>query len=375
VSPLRVLHVVLDLDAGGLERLVVDIVRGSDTRRFESQVLCLRAPGRQAASLDGMGRVHVAPHLSRWSWLHPAPLIRQIREIAPDVVHTHSGVWYKASLAARRAGVPRVIHTDHGRPWPDPWSAWVVDHLASHRTDVLVAVSEPLARFLRARLHVRPGRLRVILNGVDTARFRPRPDPGTLRQELGLAPDVPILGSIGRLDYIKGYDVMLHALAQLSAERQRHPLPVLVLAGDGPETSRLQMLVRQLGLERRAFLVGWRQDVEALHAAFTLFTLASRSEGTSVGLLEAMGAGLCPVVTDVGGNAAVLGPSLRHRLVAAENPAALAAAWRDALGDPTRRSADAVAARQRVKHAYDLRTMVRAYERLYVGEDAGASLT
>jgi len=366
---------VLDLDAGGLERLVVDIVRGSDTRRFESQVLCLRAPGRQAASLDGMGRVHVAPHLSRWSWLHPAPLIRQIRELAPDVVHTHSGVWYKASLAARRAGVPRVIHTDHGRPWPDPWSAWVVDHLASHRTDVLVAVSEPLARFLRARLHVRPGRLRVILNGVDTARFRPRPDPGTLRQELGLAPDVPILGSIGRLDYIKGYDVMLHALAQLSAERQRDPLPVLVLAGDGPETSRLQMLVRQLGLERRAFLVGWRQDVEALHAAFTLFTLASRSEGTSVGLLEAMGAGLCPVVTDVGGNAAVLGPSLRHRLVAAENPAALAAAWRDALGDPTRRSADAVAARRRVEHAYDLRTMVRAYERLYVGEDAGAALT
>ena len=373
-GPLRVLHVVLDLDAGGLERLVVDIVRGSDTTRFESHVLCLREPGRQAASLDGMGRLHVAPPLSRWSWLHPAPLIRQIREIAPDVVHTHSGVWYKASLAARRAGVLRVIHTDHGRPWPDPWSSRLVDRLASHRTDVLVAVSEPLARFLRARLHVRPGRLRVILNGVDTARFRPRADPGTLRQELGLAPDVPILGSIGRLDYIKGYDVMLHALAQLAAEWRGHPLPVLVLAGDGPETGRLQMLVRQLGLDRRAFLVGWRQDVEALHAAFTLFTLASRSEGTSVGLLEAMSAGLCPVVTDVGGNAAVLGPSLRHRLVAAENPAALVAAWRDALGDPTRRVADAGAARHRVEQAYGLRAMVGAYERLYRGEDAGATL-
>ncbi len=373
-GPLRVLHVVLDLDAGGLERLVVDIVRGSDTTRFESHVLCLREPGRQAASLDGMGRLHVAPPLSRWSWLHPAPLIRQIREIAPDVVHTHSGVWYKASLAARRAGVPRVIHTDHGRPWPDPWSSRMVDRLASHRTDVLVAVSESLARFLRARLHVRPGRLRVILNGVDTARFRPRADPGTLRQELGLAPDVPILGSIGRLDYIKGYDVMLHALGQLAAEWPGHPLPVLVLAGDGPETGRLQLLARRLGLERRAFLVGWRQDVEALHAGFTLFTLASRSEGTSVGLLEAMSAGLCPVVTDVGGNAAVLGPSLRHRLVAAENPAALVAAWRDALGDPTRRVADAGAARHRVEQAYGLRAMVGAYERLYLGEDAGATL-
>src|SRR5207253_4097601 len=126
------------------------------------------------------------------------------------------------------------------------------------------------------------------------------------------------------------------------------------------------MLVRQLGLGRRAFLVGWRQDVEALHAAFTLFTLASRSEGTSVGLLEAMGAGLCPVVTDVGGNAAVLGPSLRHRLVAAENPAALTAAWRDALADPARRAIDGSAARQRVEQFYGLPTMIQEIGRAHV---------
>ena len=212
-------------------------------------------------------------------------------------------------------------------------------------------------------------RVQVVLNAVDTARFRPRPDPGTLRRELGVATDVPILGSIGRLDYIKGYDVMLHALAQLLAEWRSGPAPVLVLAGDRPDGDRLRALVGQLGLAGRAHLVGWRTDVEALHAAFALFTLASRSEGTSVGLLEAMSAGLCPVVTAVGGNAAVLGPSLRHRLVVAENPAALTAAWRDALADPARRTADAAAARQRVEQCYGLPTMIQAYERLYAGED------
>ena len=367
--PFRVLHVVLDLDAGGLERLVVDIVRGIDPARFESHVLVIRFPGRNAADLDGAARLHVAAPMSRWSLLHPGALIRRIREIAPHVVHSHSGVWYKASLAARRAGVPRLIHTDHGRPWPDPWSARLLDRLASYRTDVVVAVSEPLARFLVSRVRVPARRVQVVLNAVDTARFQPRPDPGTLRRELGVATDVPILGSIGRLDYIKGYDVMLHALAQLLAEWRSGPAPVLVLAGDGPDGDRLRALVGQLGLAGRAYLTGWRTDVEALHAAFALFTLASRSEGTSVGLLEAMSAGLCPVVTAVGGNAAVLGPSLRHRLVVAENPAALTAAWRDALADPARRTADAAAARQRVEQCYGLPTMIQAYERLYAGED------
>ncbi len=95
--------------------------------------------------------------------------------------------------------------------------------------------------------------------------------------------------------------------------------------------------------------------------------MSSRSEGTSVSLLEAMGAGICPVVTDVGGNAAVLGPSLRHWLVAPEDPAALAAAWRDALDDRTRREADAAAARSRVRAEFALDAMVRRYEAVYEG--------
>jgi glycosyltransferase involved in cell wall biosynthesis len=93
--------------------------------------------------------------------------------------------------------------------------------------------------------------------------------------------------------------------------------------------------------------------------------MSSRSEGTSISLLEAMSAGLCPVVTDVGGNAHVLGPALRHRLVPSESPAALAGGWRSALLDPARRVEDAATARRRVEREFGLRAMVRAYENLY----------
>src|SRR3989454_7362719 len=78
------------------------------------------------------------------STLFPYTTLFRSRAVAPDVVHTHSGVWYKGSLAARHAGVPRLIHTDHGRHHPDPLSARVLDGLAARRTDVIVAVSEAL---------------------------------------------------------------------------------------------------------------------------------------------------------------------------------------------------------------------------------------
>ena len=361
----RVLHVIQNLNYGGMERLVVDIVRGANRARFDCHVLALQYLGRYAGDLGDSATLHLSPPLPRWSMLWPAPLTRQMERIAPDVVHTHSGVWYKASLAARRAGVPRLIHTEHGRGRPDPWRARLLDRLAARRTDTVVAVSDELAEQLAATIVSRRRRIRVVHNGVDTERFRPRPDSGALREELGLSSAVPIIGSVGRLEPIKGYDVMIEAFARLHALRDEEPRPVLVLGGEGSERPRLQALAATLGVDRFVRFLGWRDDIHDLHSAFTIFTLSSRSEGTSVSLLEAMSAGLCPVVTDVGGNAMVLGDALRHRLVPAERPDALATAWLDALAAPSRRTADAAAARARVDDAFRLDAMVRRYEELY----------
>lgn len=364
----RVLHVVLDLEAGGLERLVADMVRRTDRRLFEPHVLALRFLGRHARGLEEFARLHEGRSRGGWSMLWPRHLSEQIRGIAPQVVHTHSGVWYKASLAARRAAVPRLVHTDHGRLLPDPWQARFLDGLAARRTDVVVAVSDVLGQLL-ARTVVRDAsRIVVVPNGVDTELFWPRPDSGRVRAELGISGDAPVIGSIGRLDPIKAYDVMVEAFARLLAGWGEGPRPVLVLAGNGPEQARLSELVRARSLQGAARLLGWRDDVHDLHQAFTLFTMSSRSEGTSLSLLEAMSAGLCPVVTQVGGTPVVLGDRLRHRMVPAGDPDALAAAWRAALADTERRGADALLARQRVEEAFGLDAMMRRYQAIYLGE-------
>jgi len=363
---IRVLHVIKNLNYGGMERILADIVRRTDPSRFDKHILALSYLGRFSTGLDDAATLHVAKHMSRWSLLWPRTLARQIRRIAPDVVHTHSGVWYKTSLAARLAGVRRLIHTEHGRPHPDHWYRKFVERLAAKHTDVIVAVSEPLAQYHRAHW-IAPERHKIcmILNGVDTDLYRPRPDPGTVRRELGIDAGTPVLGSVGRLETIKGYDVIVEAFRRLHAKWENGPRPILVVGGEGAERSHLEALVTAYGLRDEIRFLGWRDDVHDLYATLVLFTLASRSEGTSVSLLEAMSAGLCPVVTDVGGNADILGEELKHRLVPPEDPVALTNAWENALKDLARRERDARVARSRVTARFGLDSMVKSYEQLY----------
>ena len=358
------------LDYGGLERLVGALVQRLPPDRFESHILTLSDFGRFAEGLAAHAQLHQDRSLPHFSMIWPRHLTATIRAVGPDVVHTHSGVWYKASLAARRARVPRLVHTDHGRPHPDSLQGRLLDGLAARRTDVVVAVSNALRRQMAETLVPGPSNIRVVVNGIDTRRFQPRSVNGSQRAGLGLPAGAPVIGSIGRLDPIKAYDVMLQAFAQLRAgwSDARGAPPSLVLVGDGPERPRLAALIEQLGLRDAAWLAGWRKDVEDVYPAFDIFTLSSWSEGTSLGLLEAMSSGVCPVVTDVGGSGATLGEALRHRLVPPGDPAALAAAWRDALVDTSRRDRDAAAGRRRVEQSFGIEAMVEEYERIYSGQ-------
>ncbi len=366
---IRVLHVVQNLNYGGMERLLADIVRGTDPARFDVHLLCLEYFGHFAEGLDRHATLHLLGRQPRYSIVWPRTLIERIRAIRPDVVHSHSGVWFKTARSARAAGVPLIVHTDHGRAEPDPWRCRFFDARASRRTDVVVAVSEPLAVYLRQGIVARDVPIRVILNGVDTDRFRPRPDDGRLRRALGLAPDVPIIGSIGRFEWDKGYDLVVEAFAQLRARWDAsNPAPVLVLAGEGTERPDLERRVAHHGLRDAVHFLGWRDDADELLPTFSIFTLASRIEGTSISLLEAMSTGVRPVVTAVGGNPDVVGDALRYVLVPPEDPDALARAWAEVLADPDRARREGEAARIRVERHFGIQATVREYERLYAGE-------
>jgi len=362
--PIRVAYIIPGLHYGGMERLLNDLTKALPPRGFEVHVVVVVGFGRFADGLREVADLHQVPPMSKISLLYPWQLIKMLRSIAPDVVHSHSGVWFRASRAAQLAGVPVLIHTEHGRPVAERVTDRLIDNLASRSTDLVIAVSETLAEVLRRRVVHDPRRLRVIPNGVDVDRLRPASDASGLRRDLAIPESTPVIGSVGRLEPVKNYRLALRALSQIE-EVDGGPPPLLVLVGDGSERGLLDELARTLGIADRVRFLGWRDDVERLYGAFDIFTLTSRSEGMSVSLLEAMSAGLCPVVTDVGGNRGVLGPDLASLLVPSDDAAALAAAWRRHLLDVELRRDMGRRARARVQSEFSLARMVESHIEIY----------
>jgi len=359
---LRVAHVIQNLNYGGMEKLLADLVRRIAPARYECHVVTLEYLGRYSREMEGFARLHLGPRMSSLSLLRPAALARFLASLRPDIVHTHSGVWYKTARAARMAGVPWVVHTEHGKQSEDRVSRFL-DRRAARKTDAVVAVSDALGSYLSQRLDVPRDHLHVIPNGVDVSRFKARAPSGALRHEFKLAEGQPIIGSVGRLEAVKGYDVVIRAFARLPRGPEAAP-PVLVIAGEGSERAGLERLASELGVANRVFLPGWRDDPEDLYAHFCCFVLGSWSEGTSVSLLEAMASGLPPVVTAVGGNPAVLGSELAAQAVPPGDPVKLAEAVGRVL-EARRAEEIGARARRRAEEHFSLDAMVSAYDRLY----------
>jgi glycosyltransferase involved in cell wall biosynthesis len=307
-----------------MEQVLHNLAQRLPSRGFEVHVVVLQYVGHFGSGLEGKATIHQVPPMGRWSMLQPGPLIDTLRSIAPDVAHSHSGVWFKGARAARAAGVRAVVHTDHGRPDPVPLADRLIDNVASRWTDRVIAVSAPLADVLRGQVVHDASALRVITNGVNVERLQPPADRGALRRSLDLPENALIIGSVGRLEPVKNYRLAIRAFAKLQAAGVQGGGPLLVLAGDGSERPGLEALAQELRVADRVKFLGWRNDAERLYGAFDVFTLSSLSEGTSISLLESMSCGVCPAVTDVGGNAAAIGPDLSSVMVPSDDADRLA---------------------------------------------------
>jgi glycosyltransferase involved in cell wall biosynthesis len=366
---LRITQVVFDLDGGGLETLVGEMVSGCCAAGISNSIITLSGRlGRVGAMLR--------PLVEQFLTLRPVPglsmvapigLAHAIRSTRPDVVHLHSGAWLKPALAARLAGVPRIVYTEHGREHDDSAFLRWLDRRAARRTTVVVAVSDRLARYLERDVGIDPKRISTIPNGVDANRFAPGPAPTALRGELGIPARARVIGSIGRLEAVKAYERLLHAFALLRRTADIEDGVFLVLCGDGSRREALMRQAGELGVSDTVRFVGWTDRASDFYRLFDVFALTSLSEGASVSLMEAMSSGAVPAVTNVGANAEVLGPELAEQVIGDWDAEAFARILRRTIGVDGRRDPLGAAARRRILEHYTLEGMLSAYERLYRG--------
>ena len=350
-------HVLLSLRAGGLENGVVNVINGLDRREFLSTACCLQSAGEFARRItDERCRIlefGLRPGNDlRLVWR----LARAFRALHLDIVHTRNAeAFFYGALAARLAGVPAVVHSEHGRTFPEKWHRALLQRRLLRSTASAFAVSRELAGQMVTQIGVAPGTFKVIYNGVDTAKFS-----GAARRGHGERHEI-LIGSVGRLAAVKNYAMLLQAVARLPQD-----LPWrLVLIGDGPERGNLQHLIGQLGIGARVSLLGHRDDVAELLGDLDIFVLPSVSEGMSNTLLEAMAAGVAVAASDVGGNREIIEAGRSGVLFAPGDPLAAARAIQQLASDAQLRGRLASAGAQRALTTFSLRTMLSAYEDLY----------
>ena len=360
----RVLQVVLSLDTGGTERLVIQICTKLQ-HRFEMAVCCLDSPGVLAPELTGRG-IEVAA-FNRDAGFRPS-IGRRIAQAAQrhgaSIIHCHQYSPFVYGLIARLFHPKlKLVFTEHGRHSDAPASIKrrLVNPLLGRLPGSLHSVSGALRDSMVAE-GFPTRRIDVIHNGVDPGPLPTATDRRNARHSLDLPDDAFVVGTVARLDPVKDLDALIAAFTKMRSVNERS---VLVIVGDGPERGQLERATRECGVAGAVRFLGDRRDVRRLLPAFDVYANSSISEGVSLTILEAMSAELPVVATAVGGTPEVIRDGITGVLVPGRQPKALADALIALSASSERRHALGVVARLSVEERFAIDGMVERYASVY----------
>jgi glycosyltransferase involved in cell wall biosynthesis len=361
----------------GPARYVAAIARGLEAAGWNTAYLsspeepqALTRTGMSSAPLP-LGMRRIVPRFARcWSGFgrHSRRLARALRPAKIELLHTQNTGCEEMPVAARWAGVPRVLGTFHVD------STYDLDHVRSdfaHRAlewlsnrslHQAIAVSEATKRDWMRRTGISGARVATIHNGIDPGHFQRRRSPAQARGQLGLPQEALILGGLGRLDPAKGFGDLIAAAALLRIEFS-HVL--VAIAGAGPLREQLAAEAAALGIADRVRLLGFQSDVSLLLDACDVFVLPSLCEALPFALLEAMAHELPAVGTTVGGVPEVIMPGETGYLSPPRDSARLAAAVRPLVASAELRQRLGRAGRRRVERHFHEQDMVRKTIEVY----------
>lgn len=293
-----------------------------------------------------------------------------------DLIHSHCQFGDPLAMALRGTlGARHLIRTVHNeKEWSRrPERRWLFSGgvaIAAFRHEI--GVSQQVVEMLNRRPLARLLRKRALLcyNALNLRRFATPPSPqegAAYRETVGIPPEAVVIGSVGRLEPQKGYDLLIDAMPAIVAA---HPTTHLLIAGDGSLAAALRHQQKSSPVPSHIHLVGAQPQIERLYGILELFVSSSRWEGLPTVLLESIAAGVPIVATDVSGSRELVQAGETGWLATAGNSDALAAQVIHALGDaPTRRvyaeRAKAILPR------FDIREAARFHGELYRRVAAG----
>lgn len=361
-GPLRVLFVITSMPVGGAETLLVELIRRLDRSRYAPELCCLKYPGPLGEMLAAEVPTHTGLLAHKYDFGVLARLIRLVRNRRIDAVvtvGTGGDKMFWGRLAARLAGVPVICSALHSTGLPD--HVELPNRLLAPITDAFIAVAEPHGRYLAEHEGCPAGKVRVIPNGVDVARFHPRWPDRRLRDELDIPPDAQIVGIVAALRPEKNHELFLHSAAGI---RRELPDTRFLVVGDGPRRQSLEALAGELALTHCVHFLGTRGDIPQLLAQVDVVLLTSKMEANPVSILEAMACEKPVVATRVGSVPETVLDGQTGFLVDPEDDREIATRTVELLRDRQRAAAMGRRGREHVLAHASIEQMVQGYQDL-----------
>ena len=364
---MRVLHVISDENIGGAGVLLVNLLRHFDKARVDS-VVALPRGSRLCERLWGKGAeiCELKHPCDRVSPAAVRELSRLIREKGIDLVHANAAL--AARIAGRCCGV-RVVHTRHccyppSGVWASPAMRVLGGVCNRSLSDRVIATADAAAEDL-ADLGIPEGKIEVILNGSDAVREVSEDELRIWRERWRIGEADFVVGICARLETCKGHETFLRMAESLC---RRGGSFRFLIVGDGSRRAALEDMARRLDISDRVTFTGFVSDMAPVYRLLRVNVNCSQGTETScLSLSEGMSAGVPAVVSDYGGNAAMIGRSCAGIVVPVGDSEAFAdAVWRIAK-NPALEGEMCAAAHARYLSHYTADAMSARVTALYEG--------
>lgn len=368
----RVCHIIKATRLSGAERHLTILLPALRARQIDARLLLLTEPAKPMDNIMALADYEGIPtkRLTIRRGLDLAVIGRMrtvLREMQPDIVHTHLiHADVLGLLAAQGAGVRTIVTTRHNDDaFRNRLPMQLVNYWNWRSVAAGVVISSALEQFVQQVEHAPARKINLIPYGM----VNPQPDSAAfvqarraLRAELGLAEDAVLVGMVSRLIEQKGIIYALEAFARVCAE---YPAAQLVIAGDGELRAALEARSNVLGLAGRVHFLGWREDAPAVLRALDIFLMPSLWEGFGLTLLEAMSARLPVIASHVSAIPEVVVHGETGYLVARRDPDAIAYALRLLLADRLLRQHLGLNGEDRLESAFSVARMADQTTSLY----------
>ncbi|MFT4412589.1 glycosyltransferase family 1 protein [Fredinandcohnia humi] len=298
-KPIRILHVVVNMNRGGAETLIMNLFRNINRSKVQFDFLTCKEGvfDKEIEELGGI--IHRIPYVNEVGHFGYINSLNNFFMNHPNyqIVHTHlnkmSGL---ATRAAKKNGIKYCITHSHNTGGEGSFMAkaykWYSSLYIRTNTDYQFACSQAAAKWLFGN---KSNDAKLLNNGIEPELFMYSPEVrNNKREELGIR-DQLVIGHVGRFTKQKNHHFLIEIFAQFV---KRRPNSILLLCGEGVLKKEIENRVKELDIQDKVMFLGVRNDVHQLLQVFDIFLFPSLHEGLPVTLIEAQAAGIPCVISD-----------------------------------------------------------------------------